>query len=380
MTERLSTMLHDEAFDLPVPAAPTDAILARGRRMRTRRRLGALAAGTAGVVAIAGLAAGITNGPDLRLAADLAAASALDPSGWAVSAGSTVYLGNGARATVPDKVKSIYYTSAGTVVRTGTVAYTDAPDSSYALLTDAGEVHSLGLQLGDRAPSTDPTLPYLAYAEKRGLRGHDDWNVVLLDVRTAQEVVSIPVEGDFTWGGWNAPPVALDGDHVYVALDEATLDVHWRTGEVGTASHLSPAFLPDVDAGHSVLIDDQANTSTVIDVATGRTLMQRSQDEGQLSLSPDGRFALLLSMATCDDDNTCTMDDPQTEVFDVATGARLTTVHLATRDFGWTPDGRLLRADGRGVELCSPQTGACEATGIRLDDGSVKVGGSSYES
>jgi hypothetical protein len=85
-------------------------------------------------------------------------------------------------------------------------------------------------------------------------------------------------------------------------------------------------------------------------------------------------------MATCNDDMVCTMDDPETPVYDVSTGSRLTTVHLATRDFGWTPDGQLLRSNAGEVELCSPLTGACRSTGIRLGGGPVKIGGNSYES
>jgi hypothetical protein len=374
MTERLSTLLHDEAHDLPIPAAPGDAILSRGRTKVRRRRIGAVA----GVAAVASLGVALTTGPDLRPAPGPADGAA-DPSGWAVSTGSTVHLGNGATAKLPAKIKSIYYTSAGTVVRTGRRSSTDAPDSAYALVTDDGAVHSLGLQLGDRAPSTDPTLPYLAYAEPRG-EGHDGWNVVLRDVDTGDVAASVAVDGAFTWGGWNAPPVALDGDHVYVALDEATLDVDWRTGQVSPAPHMLGSFFPDVDGGRTVLVDDRANTSTVVDVATGRTLMQTSQDQGQLMLSPDGRFALVVGMAECDEDGTCTMEDPETEVLDVATGARIATLHLDSRDFGWTPDDRVLTTEGGAVETCSPRTGACEPTGTRLGDGSIKVGGALYES
>lgn len=380
MTERLSDLLHDEALAVAVPPAPTGAILARGKQLRTRRVMGAAAGAVVGVTAAVALGWGVTGGSNLRLAPDPATASPIGPSGWAVSVGSTVVLGNGARAELPDKVKALYYTSAGTVVRTGEVAYTDAPDSSYALVTDDGHVHSLGLQLGDRAPSTDPTLPYLAYAEKRGASGGDSWNVVLRDVRTGREAVSIPVEGPFTWGGWNAPPVALDGDHVYVALDHTTLDVDWRTGTVGTAIHVAASFFPTVNAGRTVRVDDSANTSEVVDVATGRQLLTTSQDDGQLSLSPDGRRALLTSSALCDDSAHCVMEDPETEILDASTGARLATVELTTRDFGWTPDGQLLKSENGDVELCSTTTGSCASTGIDLGKGAVKIGGGIYES
>jgi len=64
MTERLGTMLHDEALDLPVPAAPARAVLTRGKRVRTRRRLVGATAVAAGLVAIAGVAPGRVGGRD----------------------------------------------------------------------------------------------------------------------------------------------------------------------------------------------------------------------------------------------------------------------------------------------------------------------------
>ena len=273
MTERLTLLLRQEADTLDVPTAPADAILSRGRHVRRRRRQVAAAVVTTGVVAVATIGIGIADRAHFRPATDPAVASALNPAGWAVSSGSTLSLGNGTSVTLPSKVKAIYYTSAGSLVRTGKVSYTDGTDSSYALVTDDGEVHSLGLRLGDRAPSTDPTLPYLAYAEKRGAVGHDDWTVVLRDVRTGDVAATIPVDGSFSWGGWEAPPVALDGDHVYVALDDATLDVDWRTGEVQDAGHLPSSRFPSVTAGREVLEDNRGDPGSVIEVATGKPVV-----------------------------------------------------------------------------------------------------------
>ncbi|SFC39416.1 hypothetical protein SAMN04487968_10665 [Nocardioides terrae] len=384
MTERLSALLHDEALDVPVPAAPAEAIIAGGRRTRVRRRLGAGAVSAAAAAAVAAVCLMPSDGSGLRLAPDPAAASPLDPAGWAVSAGSTLYLGNGATAQLPDKVKSIYYTSAGTVVRTGTVAYTDAPDSAYALVGDDGRVHSLGLALGDRAPSTDPRLPYLAYAQRRGNTGHDAWDVVLRDVRSGDVAVSVPVDGSFTWGGWNAPPVALDGDHVYVGLDDATLDVDWRTGAVSTASHLPAARFPESTSGRVALENRSGQPVRVAEVSTGASVAELSPGGGPgegpaaVSISPDGRFALLVPWRTCDDDNACVYDQPASEVLQLD-GGRSATVDLGDQ-VGWTPDGRLIRVTGQGVDLCSPVTAVCDPTGIRLGEGPVKVGGNSYES
>ncbi|GAA4727190.1 hypothetical protein GCM10023350_07540 [Nocardioides endophyticus] len=379
MTERLALLLRQEADTLDVPTAPADAILSRGRRVQRRRRLVVGATVTAGVVAVAGLGMNLPDRAHFRPPTDPAVASALNPAGWAVASGSTLSLGNGATVTLPSKVKSIYYTSAGSVVRTGKASYTDGSDSSYALVTDDGEVHSLGLQLGDRAPSSDPTLPYLAYAEKRGVVGHGDWTVVLRDVRTGDVAATIPIDGAFSWGGWEAPPVALDGDHVYVGLDDATLEVNWRTGEVEDAAHLPSSRFPGVTAGHEVLEDQRGNPSAVIDVATGdRVVSDLPAGPAGASLSPDGRYALLIPWSTCNDDYVCVYDDPASQVVDLSDAAS-TKLDIGDQA-GWTPDGRVIRVTDGAVDLCSPATGDCTSTGISLGDGPVKVGGNSYES
>lgn len=386
MTARLSQLLHDEAHRLDIPPAPVDAIITRGRSGR-RRRFVALGGIAASIAAVGGLSVATSTGDaGLQLATDPAAQTPLDPSGWAVAVGSTVHLGSGARADLPTKVKALYYTSAGVVVRTGATEYTDAPDSAYALVTDDGEVESLGLELGDRAPSTDPTLPYLAYAEDAGI-GDDDWRVVLLDVRTAAAVATVPVSGDFTWGGWNAPPVQLDGDHLYVGLDDATLDVAWRTGEVAVADALPSSRYPFVTAGLEVVEDHHGTPTEIIDAADGSVVFDlpgslSSEDAATgpaaVSISPDGRHALLVPWGTCGDDGSCVYDVPDSTVLDIASGST-TTVQVGDQ-MGWTPDGRLLRVDAGRIDLCSAESGSCEPTGVTIGEGSVKVGGNSYES
>jgi hypothetical protein len=62
VTERLSTLLHEEALDLPVPAAPAQTVLTRGKRVRARRRLAGAVTLAAAVVVIAGTATGRVGG------------------------------------------------------------------------------------------------------------------------------------------------------------------------------------------------------------------------------------------------------------------------------------------------------------------------------
>ena len=52
MTERLVTLLHEEADGITVPRPPTAELLAGGRRLRRRRRATAVVAGCAAVLVV----------------------------------------------------------------------------------------------------------------------------------------------------------------------------------------------------------------------------------------------------------------------------------------------------------------------------------------
>lgn len=374
MPERISELLHDEATALDVPHAPVGDVLARGRGLRRRRRAVTVLGATA---AVAALAVGVTllpePGSEGRGEELSPAAEAL--RGWAVGSGSAVLLGNGRTASVDGTVKSVYYTSAGVLVRTGADATTDAPDSAYSLVTEDATVTDFALELGDRVPGTDPGLPYLAYAEPTG--APDRWTVVLRDVRSGEVAHEVPVSGAFTWGGWVAPPVSLSGDHVYVGMDGATLDVHWPTGEV-TRSEVLPASTMPVVAGGREVLGDSGEAQRVVDVQTGKVLLRVPATDASLVLSPDGRHALLRPMSMCDDSGTCTFEQDTTEVYDVTTGSA-TTVDLAGTAMGWTPQGDLLRVDEDSVDVCDPSTGECTPTPLEVDGRGLRLGGSLYE-
>jgi hypothetical protein len=374
MNELLTTLLHDDADRLDVPAPPAAEVLARGRRLARRRRGGlGLAAVTAAVVVVAGVVgvgSALSQG-DERLGQDLAPAADSPLSTWAVASGSKVQLGDGAVVDVEGVVKSLYYTSAGVLVRTGAGPYTDAPHSNYVLIGADGGEDSFHLELGDRAPGTDPTLPYLAYATTT-----DDpleWDVVLRDVRTGEVAQRIRVHGAFTWGGWVAPPVALSGDHLYVGLDAATLDVSWRTGDVTMSRVLPESSMPVVAAGRTV-VDD----SRVVDSQTGSQVARIPlRGAAMLMLSSDGGHALRLPWRNCDDQGSCIFDQPTSEVVDLATGTSV-TVPLGD-GVGWTPDGALVRVSGSTVDVCDPSTGECQSTPSQIGDHDLRIGGTSYE-
>lgn len=373
MTERLALLLREESDALDVPAPDPHRILAAGRARQHRRRvLGATVAATTvlGAVGLAGITSQLLGdgSPDTY-------ATAPELQGWAAASGSTVELGNGRTVHVDGTVKSVYYTSAGVLVRTGRSATTDAPDSAYTLVPDDGTTSDFSLDLGDRVPGTDPDEPYLAYAEPTGDPAR--WDVVLRDVRSGQVAASVPVEGRFTWGGWVAPPVSLDGDRVYVGMDAATLVVDWRSGAVTTSDVLPPSRMPTVQGGRGVL-ENRSGGSRVVDVGTAEVLLRVADPDVIVSLAPDGRHAMALPWRTCDEDGTCTYDRPTAQVYDVDRGTHV-RVDLTDASYGWTPRGDLLRVDRDSVDVCSPDTGTCRSTPVEVGGRDLRLGGTSYE-
>lgn len=384
MTERLKHLLHAETDHLPVPPPAAGEVLASGHRLVRRKRIG-LAVGAVGVagVMVAAVAIGSSlqaPGPDGRQVThriDPATAAYLADGAWA--RGSTIHVGD-ATATIQGKVKALYYTSVGVVVRSGNSPWTDSSGpSEYGVIGPDGKVRSLGLDLGDRVPATDPSQPYLAYAEAAG----SAWVVKVVDVRTGQQVSRTAVDGAFTWGGWEAPPVALDGDTVYVGTDGRTQAVNWRTGALlPDRPWLGESRMPEVAGGHVVVskqkVEDYAHPEMdlgVLDAATGDQLVARHLTAwGYLALSPDGRYAKL----AIEDDPTGDLP-AGFDVYDVATGQKQ---HFGGNpwDYGWTPDGNLLRVDADSQAVCSPTTGTCDSRPVEPGKGELKIAGNSYES
>lgn len=102
----------------------------------------------------------------------------------------------------------------------------------------------------------------------------------------------VPVVGAFTWGGWDAPPVALSGHRVYVGLDEATVAVDWRTGEA-SSTDLPGSRYPDINADRSLQIENAS--VQVLDATTGEVLLDLPRVGDRFaSLSPDGKYVLVL--------------------------------------------------------------------------------------
>jgi hypothetical protein len=385
MTERLSLLLHETAHELPVPPPPTELVLARGRRER-RRRTAVTSLAAAAVLAVVGgslaLAAGGVREPD-----------AIDPmdsysTGGAWSQGSTVYFGRLGEHSVDieAKIKSMYYTSAGVVVRSGTSAFTDdAGPSHYALVAPDGDVEPLSIDLGDRVPGADPAQPYLAYAEK----AEDGWTVVVRDVTDDTVVAQHPLPDAFTWGGWNAPPVALVGDLVHVAVDDATAVVNWRTGAIERPDHLPAASYPELagdvyaEAREEFSRRGEATTLTFRRLTDGSVVTREHFDQFAMAqFSPRGTFAMVqLGYRTYDEKGNL-IEGPRLAIYDMDTGERLPMEVRSGGHVGWTPDDQILSVDDETVAVCDPGTGECEEGPLPEEarGGAIKLAGTSYES
>ncbi|MEP9361718.1 hypothetical protein ABLE68_02050 [Nocardioides sp. CN2-186] len=377
MTERLSTLLRDEAADLLPPPPPTADILGTGRRLRRRRRTAQVVGGSAlAAVLVVGAVFATTSlhddaaGGGEGKGIDPATAAYLDHGAFAT--GTTVHLGDGGNVDVGEKVKVVYYTSAGLLVRSGDTPWTDDPGPShYSLVAPDGTTTRLDLDLGDRVPATDPDQPVVAYADAAG-PGSDSWDIVVRDVTTDREVSRTTVQGSFTWGGWEAPPVELDGDLVYVGLDAETPAVDWRTGTV-TSTSLGSSTVPEVAGGH--VVTSTKSTVEVVDLATGRSVYSTPNDGyPYISLSPDGRYAKVVQQ-----------DESEGDSFDVVDlrSGDTTTIDGASWDFGWSPAGNLVSVDLKAGELstCTAGGGDCSTSPVSGPvKGELKLAGISYES
>jgi hypothetical protein len=369
MTERLADLMRAEADALDIPAPPASDVYGQGRRLRRRKQF---TAGVAAAAMVAVVGAGTTvavqsfDGSDGDRASEIdTAAQAAYVQGASLTVDNTVYLGDRTTAEVKDDVHSLHYTSAGLLVRTnknGGASDGSGPES-YTLVRPDGSTREFGVLTEEQTPGSDPTLPYLAWAEA------DEggaFSVVLLDVRSGEEK-RVPVPGTHEWGGWSAPPVSLSGDFVYAGTNEAILMINWRTGDVAPSEHLEGGF-PDVEGGR--FSTTEAGKSVVADAETGDALLELP-GAGPVDLSPDGRFAKY--------------GDPfagnSFEVYEVSTGAHRSFAG-GSFDYGWAADGHLFTLDNGKVKTCDPGTGEC-ATAYEVpstQNAHIRLAGVTHES
>ena len=372
MTERLSALLREEAERLQPPPPPTRETLAAGRRITRGRRLASSVAVAAAVVVVGVGAAMVGQGSDARDdAAITEPASTGKPVdlGVVFAEGNRVYLNGGSSSVLLDEVaQALYYTSAGLLVRTNETGASDGGAPFHFVLIGAdGKASTLGVTLGEVVPSTDPSQPLLAYARSDA----DEVQVVVHDLSTDTEVTRVDVPGLDWSGGWEAPPVSIAGDLVYVGGGEATTVVNWRTRKVSAANSVDPVW-PQAGGRSMVLRED--GTRDGVDIASGKVLVSRAGLKFPWgSNSPDGRFAIIYDQ------------DSIKGAFEVYTLDRGTKVSInePAWEFGWTAAGGLYRVNKAGVHQCDVETGRCTTTplpkGTSVGD-SVVLGGKTYES
>ncbi|HEY0951187.1 hypothetical protein [Nocardioides sp.] len=372
MTERLSTLLRDEAAALHVPAPDLTGVLVTGRRLRRRRRVAAAVAAGAvvAIVATATVAGTSLTGGDTG-ARDIDPAGPSTGHGAVFTLGTTVFYDGGtAHVQIDDKaIKSTYYTSAGLLVRHGDNNWSDGGGPQrYSLVTEDGTVRPVSVTTEDVVPGVDPTQPYLAYAEVTG----GTVEVVVHDLATDEEVARVPVPDATSWGGWTAPPVALSGDTVYVGTDDIMRTVNWRTGEVAETDEIAPGY-PNIAGGRAVEPAD--GQITVVEVATGEVLLTVPRGESYLQLSPDGRYAAMNLP-----------DGRSVDVYDIDAGTKV-TVDGQSWDYGWSPDGDLFKVVKHRVVTCSTSTGECTTGDVTVpkegggvDPTDLRYGNQTFES
>lgn len=366
MTERLRELLHAEADTLHVPPAPVAAILDHGRSGRRHDRW------TAGLVAAAVIGAVAAGGAAWRLVPDddTVATPAGPVSAPAVyGIGSTVVVGDEV-VEVPGSVHSFHYTGAGVLVRSnanGGASDGSGPES-LTLVRQDGSTVSLGIVPEGVGPATDPDEPVYVLAEERD----GGFVAVVRDAADGTELDVVPLP-DLPPSYWEVPPLALDGQTLYVGYRNETVALDLSTGEQATVEGL-PGGLPEVLGGRSVRRDRDG--VTVFDVATGETLLTVPASEiAWGNLSPNGAFLELADMSM---DGS---EDPPPQVYDVATG-RPVELPGGTTSWGWTSTGDPFRLDGATLTTCDAGTGDCSESPVPegMPGGDLKVGGRTYES
>lgn len=358
MTERLATLLHDEAAALVPPAPPAAAILRLGKRRRRRTRAATALAGATvlvlvGVGVVAAVGRGSGPGPD--------AAALAEFERWgAVAVGRDVYIGD-THVRVPGDISAMYYSADGVVIRSG---------GAYQIVRADGEVSSIDVDIPDRIPGFEPDSTRFAYAEAAGA---DRWEVVVHDTATDEELARVEVAGP-AYGGWEAPPVAIDGDLAWIHLAGHWAEVNWRTGDVRTVPGTGDTY-ELANGVYAVQAGPYANRGA------GDWEVRRWSDGGLVGIaalphnwyaffSPDGRFLRAFSQGRAD-------ADERARIYEPATGrSRI----VDATDFGWTPSGDLLIVEQDELRVCTAMTGECRTRSFERGAGDLRIGGNPYES
>jgi hypothetical protein len=351
MTERLQQLLHGEADRLDVPPPHPQHVLRQGRGIRRRRSLASGAAGVAAALLVGGSVVALADGGGDRDSAPDPASAPVSGAVYAVE--NKVFFENGDRSvTIDDKaVKSMYYTSAGVLIRQGDNPYSDGGGKQrFSLLRGDGTLTPVGVETEETVHTTDADQPYLAYGQ-----AVDGQLVVFVhDVERDQQVARVVVGP--TKDAWF--PLAMDGDTVYVqnGYGGGIFAVDWAAG-TAVESELDSAW-DVVDGRTATTVDGQA---AVVDVETGDVLLT-ADAPGYFQLSPDGLHAELVD----EDAQMRPEQKPETRVYDVATGSSVTLTG-SSWNWAWSADGGLFSLTDDGALItCDAGTGECSEQRVEL--------------
>lgn len=369
MTERLSQLLHDEATGLVPPPPDAASVIGAGRRIRQRRRITGAVVATVAAVVVTTVGVGVlaSADPEARGADPTSTGRAApSPVVWAV--GSDVHVGD-AVAQVPDTVHSLHYTSVGVLVRSnpnGGASDGSGPESLTLVRWD-GSTEDLGTIPEGWGPATDADRDVYVLAEAR-----DGGFVAVVRDATTGETVQTVTLPDLPPSYWDVPPLALEGDSLFVGYRKSMAAVDLSTGE-STEVEGSDGGAPSTSGGRMVVADQ--DSIDVVDALSAEVLLSVPVDRDTLpygTLSPDGDYLRVV------------LQDESTDrlaVHDVATGEVVEVPGLY--GWGWTADSRLTKVEGDTVTTCDPATGQCQETTISPAvprDAEVRIGGLVYES
>lgn len=363
MTGPLTTLLHDEADGIHVPPAPAAQVIAAGRGLRRRRTSGIVAGAVAAVLAVVGITIAVQHASQNDSIQPADQKAYVERGAWAV--GDEVHVGN--HVVIVRGLTSLSYTSLGAL------AWVQHPGKDFAstrseslLITPEGEVQPVdepGLEhLRVRGPASDPNTSLIVYP-----RATDDrkWaQLVVADLATGEaRDVGQPylVNADRT----DARLLSLSGQVAVAQGDRGQpVRIDLGTGDRLQFSSRQVVSLSGYAGGRHVAtnldtlgwqVQADADAEVLLDVPyTGPKHVNESP-----SLSPDGRYFAVPT------------GESGIEVYSVATGD---SVRLGgdrdVSDYGWTPDdhlvGKPLAHSDSEVEVCDPDTGRCEGTGVTV--------------
>ncbi len=358
----------------------------RGRRLRLAQvGLAAALIATAALSGCANSSADPGNAAAKTPDTKSPAAGAATDTGWAVASGTTVQLGSGKTVDLHRPVGFLYQTSAGVLVMFGSGNAPWGGSRRYALLSDDGATRTdFTIPVDDIQPGTDPTQPYVVYAQATD--SPTTWDLVVRDLRVNKVVDTIPVEGSYTWTDKTpegVPDVFLSGSHVYISFDDTAVSVDLETRDV-TPNDVLPAsevlYIAGGKAGSfgdMTFSDDHTieHTWQIVDIATGDVVLKSDGPDERLvtSVSPDGSHAIV-SAGKCTGSSACDKLPSTAFIYNLDTGDH---VELDAKDalLSWTTAGSVLRVTPTAgtVDVCGADSATCESTKLEVGHSDVQL-------